>query len=157
AGAERIEGPRRLLAGLHQRADESGQGSDRRPVPPLRPSAWNGTQHQRRRGDPEGPVSDTVGPRGGALYWALRALWGEVAGFRFHYDAREVPEAQRPGALLYHLDCPRLFAEALRFDAGGVPFQFSRTFTAYNPAYVAWYALQQLQAAEAQGEAGGRT
>ena len=75
---------------------------------------------------------------------------------RFSYDARDVPGAERPGALLYHLDSPPLFAEAMHLDAAGVPYQISRTFTAYNPAYVAWYALQQLQAAETRGDAGGR-
>ena len=91
-----------------------------------------------------------------AWSWALRAIWGELAGFRFDHESRDVPSAERPGALLYHLDSPHLFNDAMRLDGDGVPYQVSRTFAAYNPAYVAWYGLQQLQAAEARGDARGR-
>ena len=44
----------------------------------------------------------------------------------------------------------------MRLDGEGVPYQVSRTFTAYNPAYVAWYGLQQLHAAEVRGDPRGR-
>jgi hypothetical protein len=93
---------------------------------------------------------------GSALLWAVGALWREFAGFRFHYEAADVPDAQHPGALRYHLDSPRLFADAMRLDSTGVPYQVSRTFTTYNPAYVAWYGLQQLQDAELRGALHGR-
>lgn len=81
---------------------------------------------------------------GGAAHWALRALWREIAEFRFEFDAREVQGAERSGAIPYHLASAQLFADAMRLDGGGIPFHVSRTFQAYNPAYVAWYALQQL-------------
>ena len=94
--------------------------------------------------------------RGGASYWAARALWRELAGFRFWYEAVNVPNAELPGALRYHIDSPRLFNDVMRLDSTGVPYQVSRTFTSYNPAYVAWYGLQQLQDAELRRSPRGR-
>ncbi|MBI2797613.1 MAG: hypothetical protein HYX65_13010 [Gemmatimonadetes bacterium] len=77
---------------------------------------------------------------------AGRALWSEVAGFRFDFPARPVPEAALPGALRYHLDAPDLFHGAMLLDGDGVPYHESRTFRSYNPAYVALYGLRALDA-----------
>jgi hypothetical protein len=94
--------------------------------------------------------------RGGRLYWAARAIWKELFGFRFDYAAEDVPHASAPGAIAYHIDSPTLFRDAMRLDGDGVPYQVSRTFTNYNPAYVAWYGLQQLQQSELRGVPDGR-
>ena len=85
-----------------------------------------------------------------------RAVWGEVAGFRFDFPARAVPEAAAPGSLRFHLDAPDLFHGAMRLDDEGVPYHESRTFRSYNPAYVALYGLRALDAFVRGADPGGR-
>jgi hypothetical protein len=51
----------------------------------------------------------------------------------------------------------RLFFDAMAPDAQGIPVQRSRTFSTYNPAYVAWYGLMDLERAARRGDAAPRT
>ena len=91
-----------------------------------------------------------------ALGLAARAIWGEVAGFRFDFPSRPVLEAAVPGSLRYHLDAPDLFHGAMLLDGDGVPYHESRTFRAYNPAYVALYGLRALDAFARGADPAGR-
>lgn len=79
--------------------------------------------------------------------WAVRALHREIFGFGWGFAAVAVQGAELPNALCYYLDSPALFRDVMVRDAAGVPFQQSRTVTAYNPAYVALFGLQELQEA----------
>jgi len=78
--------------------------------------------------------------------WAARALWREATGFRFLYPVEAVTAAAQRRSLRYHVYSERLFFDAMKLDAHGVPIQRSRLFgETYNPAYVAWYGLVSLE------------
>lgn len=88
--------------------------------------------------------------------WAARALRRETFGFRFDYPVEEVPAAGPKESLHYYVYSNRLFFDAMYLDADGIPVHRSRTFEAYNPAYVAWYGLMCLERS-LRGTAVGRT
>jgi hypothetical protein len=91
-----------------------------------------------------------------AFLIAGRSVWDEVAGFRFDFPAYAVAAAAAEGALRYHLNSPDLFHRAMHLDQDGVPYQVSRTFTSYNPAYVALYGLRALDAYSQGSDDSGR-
>jgi hypothetical protein len=94
--------------------------------------------------------------RGSTVRLALRAIADEIFGFRFDWPARARPEAAQPRALVYHLEAPNLFSGGMVLDEAGVPYQVSRTFRSYNPAYVSLFGLRALDEAVATGDAVGR-
>lgn len=80
------------------------------------------------------------------LWWAARALQSELWGFRFDFPVETVPTAGSRESLHYYVYSDRLFFEVMELDPHGIPVQRSRTFAeAYNPAYVAWYGLMNLE------------
>jgi hypothetical protein len=82
------------------------------------------------------------------VWWAARALKGELWGFRFDFPLQAVPEAGSRDSLHYYVYSDRLFFEVMEPNDRGIPVQRSRTFgVAYNPAYVAWYGLMRLERA----------
>lgn len=82
----------------------------------------------------------------GSVWWAARALHGEVIGFRFAYPLEAVPDAGSRESLHYHVFSERLFFDVMELDPEGIPVQRSRIFgKTYNPAYVAWYGLMSLE------------
>jgi hypothetical protein len=91
-----------------------------------------------------------------AVWWAVQAFRRETLGFRFHYPLEEVPEAGPKGSLHYYVYSDRLFFDAMHLDAHGIPVHRSRTFETYNPAYVAWYGLVNLERSLRHPDASGR-
>lgn len=82
----------------------------------------------------------------GSLRWAAQALDREVFGFRFHYPIEVVQGAERPDSLHYYVYSDRLFLNDLEFDANGVAMKNYRTRgTQYNPLFVAWWGLFNLE------------
>jgi len=82
----------------------------------------------------------------GRLWWAKRALQKELLGFRFDYPIETVSAAGPQDSLRYYVYSDHLFFDAMELDAQGIPLHRSRTFGAtYNPAYVGWYGLVNLE------------
>src|SRR5207249_304471 len=79
------------------------------------------------------------------LQWAARAIRNEVFAFRLDYAIEHVPSAGPKDSLHYYIFSKRLFSDAMKLDVDGIPIHRSRTFSSYNPAYIAWYALVQLE------------
>lgn len=79
------------------------------------------------------------------LWWAMIALRRELLEFRFDYPIHAIPEAGPRGSLHYYIYSDRLFFDAMQRDADGIPVQRARALHTYNPAYVAWYALTNLE------------
>lgn len=80
------------------------------------------------------------------VWWAARALEGELWGFRCDFPVETVPAAADPESLHYHVYSDRLFFEVMELDPDGIPVQRGRTFAGvHNPAYVAWYGLMRLE------------
>lgn len=95
---------------------------------------------------------------GEPFWWAVRALRNELWGFRFDYPLEAVPAAGPKGSLHYHVYSERLFFDVMDLDAQGIPLQRSRLFgETYNPAYVAWYGLANLERALRGVDAGGES
>jgi hypothetical protein len=79
------------------------------------------------------------------LRFALRAIYGEVLGFRFDYPLDIVPEAGPKHSLAYYLYSEALSWEAMRLDSMGIPRTRTRlTGAVYAPGYIAWYGLVNL-------------
>ena len=87
---------------------------------------------------------------------AVRALRNEVLEFRLEYPIEETPLAGPNDSLHYYVFSERLFRDSMELDASGIPVHRSRTFVAYNPAYIAWYALMQLERSLRHDHAAGR-
>jgi hypothetical protein len=86
------------------------------------------------------------GTRFSNIYWATRALYTEAAGFRFDYPIEVCTEAGRRGELRYYIYSDRLFLNDLDFDGRGVPMKrYRRLGSQYNPLFVAWWGLTNLQ------------
>jgi len=80
------------------------------------------------------------------LWWAGRALRKEVLGFRFDYPIETVAAAGPKDSLHYYIYSEDLFFDAMKLDAHGIPVHRARTFgTTYNPAYVGWYGLVDVE------------
>jgi hypothetical protein len=80
------------------------------------------------------------------LWWGGRAIWHELLGFRFDYPIEVVSAAGSRESLHYYVYSERLFFDAMDLDPQGIPLQRSRIFgETYNPAYVAWYGLMNLE------------
>src|SRR5439155_25834708 len=95
---------------------------------------------------------------GEPFWWAVRALRNELWGFRFDYPLEAVPAAGPKGSLHYHVYSERLFFDVMDLDAQGIPLQRSRLFgETYNPAYVAWYGLANLERALRGEDAAGES
>jgi len=94
------------------------------------------------------PISP-IRPWSGALdrlWWAQRALRKEVLGFRFDYPIETVAGAGPKDSLHYYVYNEDLFFDAMELDPQGIPVHRARTFgTTYNPAYVGWYGLVNLE------------
>lgn len=81
-----------------------------------------------------------------SLWWAVRALQSELWGFRFDFPIETVPAAGPRDSLHYYVYSERLFFDVMELDPQAIPVQRSRTFgEAYNPAYIAWYGLMNLE------------
>jgi hypothetical protein len=94
------------------------------------------------------PLSSSASPRPRwvALQAAVKAVRREVFGFRLDYPIDTSSAAGARDSFRYYIYSDRLFFDAMVLDPGGVPLQRSRLFgDAYNPAYVAWYGLSQLE------------
>jgi hypothetical protein len=77
-----------------------------------------------------------------------RSIVLEAVNFRVEYPIEIVAGAEAPGSLRYHLYSDRLFMEDQDFDSEGVPRKIYRVHGAqYNPLFVAWWALHQLELA----------
>ena len=88
---------------------------------------------------------------------ALRALGREVVGFRFDYPLDVCVEARTRGALRYYVYSDRLFLDDQVFDDEGVPRKSYRLLgPRYNPLFVAWWGLHNLERHLRFGEAAGR-
>jgi heparosan-N-sulfate-glucuronate 5-epimerase len=82
----------------------------------------------------------------GPIWWALRALRKEVWGFRFDYPLEVISDAGGSDSLHYYIYSERLFFDVMEVNGDGIPMHRLRRFGAtYNPAYVAWYALANLE------------
>lgn len=102
-----------------------------------------------RRPDESTPEGRTVGARahtGGSWAWAIRALRLELLGFRFVFPLEIVPEGRAANALHYHLRSDRLFLDDVEFDGNGVAVKRYRGLgRQYNPLFVAWWGLVNLE------------
>lgn len=80
------------------------------------------------------------------LPWALAAMANELLHFRFTYPIEAVTDAMEPGSLNYYIYSNILFQDQLSYDEAGVVV---RTYRAqgrqYNPVFIAWCALMNLQ------------
>ena len=77
---------------------------------------------------------------------ALGALGRELIGFRFDYPLEMVAGAGQPGSLRYHVYSDSLFSEDLHADADGVVMRAYRAQgRQYNPVFIAWRALMDLE------------
>lgn len=92
------------------------------------------------------------------IWWAATTLRSELLGFRFDYPVDAVPAAGPRESLHYYLYSDRLFFDAMELDRGRTPVHRSRHFQTYNPAYIAWYGLMNLeQWLRGENPAGRRT
>lgn len=84
--------------------------------------------------------------RGTWLSWAGQAVLRELVNFRFEYPIETCLDAGRPGELRFWVYSDRLFLEHQEFDARGVPMKRYRVQgSQYNPLFVAWWGLVNLQ------------
>jgi hypothetical protein len=102
---------------------------------------------------PAPPSANPGARRAGPFGYAVRAIRRELLGFRFDFDVAPVFDAS---SLDYHIRSERLFFDAMRLDAHGIPIHWSRTFQSYNPVYIAWYGLSRLQRFLRGTDDGGR-
>jgi hypothetical protein len=80
------------------------------------------------------------------LPWAVSAMVAELVQFRFDYPIEYVDEAHAPGSLHYYLFSDKLFLDQLDRDAAGVVVRNYRAQGAqYNPVFIAWWALVNLE------------
>lgn len=92
------------------------------------------------------------------FWWAARALWLETFGFRFGYPIDTVAGAHARDSLHYYVYSERLFFDAMELDPNGIPRHRGRLFgVTYNPAYVAWYGLVNLEQSLRTSDPIGRT
>ena len=81
-----------------------------------------------------------------SLWWASRALWQEIVRFRFDYPLDVNLAAGGRGELSYYIYSYQLFLNDQVFDSAGVPQKVYRKLGRhYNPLFVAWWGLFNLQ------------
>jgi len=90
------------------------------------------------------------------IWWAAMAQQKELWGFRFDYPIETVPAAGPRHSLHYYVFSDRLFFDAMAPDADGIPVHHSRHFRTYNPAYVGWFGLMNLERWLRGDDDGGR-
>lgn len=80
------------------------------------------------------------------LSYAARALQRESLGFRFYYPVEEVKEAGPVDSLHYYVWSDSLFLDNMDFDNVGIPRKsYRRQGLQYNPLFIAWWGLHNLE------------
>ena len=80
------------------------------------------------------------------LSYAARALQRESLGFRFYYPVEEVKEAGPVDSLHYYVWSDSLFLDNMDFDSAGIPRKsYRRQGLQYNPLFIAWWGLHNLE------------